>query len=49
MARRKLTKLEQKQVARKIRKIHEEEPDKPMKAVVGKAVGMVKGHKKRKK
>lgn len=45
----KLSKTEQRLVARKIRKIHAEEPDKPMKAVVGKAVGMVRGKTAKKK
>lgn len=35
-----------KAVQEKIDKIHKEEPDKPMKAVIGKAYGMVRGKKK---
>lgn len=38
---RKLTKEEQKAVGRKIRIIKKEDPGKPQKAVVGKAIGMV--------
>lgn len=49
MPKKKLTRMESKQVARKIKKIHAEEPDRPMKAVVGKAVGMVKHKAKKKK
>ena len=36
-----------KTVQAKIKKIHEDEPDKPMKAVIGKAYGMVRNKKKR--
>lgn len=36
-----------KQVQEKIKKIHKEEPDKPMREVVGKAYGMVRGNKKK--
>ena len=49
MARRKLTKSEQKAVAKKIHKIAHEDEGLSHAAIVGKAVGIVKGRSKKKK